>query len=788
VSDANDNSQGEAAPLARTGVTSSPFGRPDDGHLTLGGEIARGGMGRVLRAYDAALRRAVVIKGLLTDDAAVLARFEREALITAGLQHPGIVNIIEAGRLPGGKPYYVMKLITGRPLDQVIADTRSLASRLALLPRAIAVVEALAYAHSKRIIHRDLKPANVLCGDFGETVVIDWGLAKDLSETSGEPPPRPEPSPVASPAVLTNAPPASDQTLPASMEMLAPTIDSSVGASSGSSSLGARTVVGQVMGTPAYMPPEQAAGRPCDERADVYALGALLYHVLAGKPPYFERSSDTLLGAVLAGPPTALAAVDGNTPPELLAIVAKAMAREPGQRYPSAREMADDLTRFHSGQLVGSHRYTTWQLVRRWIGRNTAAAAAVAAALVVGGVAVGVIVRELRRAERGEKAAQEARATAEAAEKEATADLAKMKEEKGYEEMTDARSQRDLGYDFEHSVKQDPDAELRDAFALATDACAAGNLQGCDDLGTLYEAGQGVAKDVVKGAALFTQACDGGLSEGCMNLGVAYAAGVGVAIDSSRAAALFKQACDAGLHHGCYNLGVAYYTGSGVSRDMGQALALFQKSCDDRDATACDNLGALYAMGDGVAVDYAKAAVLFGEACNAGLVSGCNNIGEMTRDGQGVTQDPAAAAPLFDKACSAGDGDACDNLADLYDNGSGVPKDAAKATQLLAKAASVFRQSCELGSLTDCNHLGEATLDGDGVTKDSAAAATIFDKACAGGNADACENLADLYEDGDGVPRDAARAKQLHAQACKAGSQEGCSASQPAPGSSKGIR
>ncbi len=214
-------------------------------------------------------------------------RFVAEALVTARLQHPSIVPVYEAGRWPGGEPFYAMKLVSGRSLADVIAERKTLEERLALLPHVLAVAEAIAYAHTERIIHRDLKPANVLVGDFGETVVIDWGLAKDLAREEGT-----------EPTGAADTPLRSRRT-----ERI--------------------TRLGTVMGTPAYMPPEQAAGRPVDERADVYALGAILYHLLAGTRPYEGNSSEQVLQRVVQGPPPPLTERQKCIPADLLAIVAQ---------------------------------------------------------------------------------------------------------------------------------------------------------------------------------------------------------------------------------------------------------------------------------------------------------------------------------------------------------------------------------------------------------------------------------------------------------------------------------
>ncbi len=320
----------------------------DPQHYVRGKEIARGGMGRIVTARDRRLGRTVALKELFIDSSELAARFEREARITAKLQHPAIVNLLEAGTWPSGEPFYAMKLVSGESLDKAIAKRETLADRLGLLPTVIAVVDALAYAHANRVIHRDLKPANVLVGEFGETVVIDWGLAKDLGEP-GEP-------------------------------------GESVGSLRVAGAPG-ETVAGAVMGTPAYMPPEQAKGAAVDERADVYALGALLYHVLGGAAPFTGRTVDEIIGRVIEGTRAPLGA---DVPADLVTIVDKAMARDAADRYPTAKELAADLKSFQTGQLVGAHRYSTWQLIRRWI-RKHRTAVTVAAIATIALAVLGVV-------------------------------------------------------------------------------------------------------------------------------------------------------------------------------------------------------------------------------------------------------------------------------------------------------------------------------------------------------------------------------------------------------------
>src|SRR5689334_6245884 len=254
------------------------------------GEYGRGGLGRVSRAHDLELGRDVAIKELISRGAINEVRFLREALITARLEHPGIVPVHEAGRWPDGTPFYAMKLVSGRSLRDLIAERTTVDERVDLLHHVIAVADAIAYAHGRNIIHRDLKPGNVIVGDFGETIVIDWGLAKDItaseeSVTSGEP------SPV-----------------------------------SGDDEL---TAVGSVLGTPAYMAPEQKRGEHVDQRADVFAIGAMLWELcsLRKVPPTNLRQRHRLLRK---------AGIDHD----LAVIIDKALAPDPGHRYPDARTLA----------------------------------------------------------------------------------------------------------------------------------------------------------------------------------------------------------------------------------------------------------------------------------------------------------------------------------------------------------------------------------------------------------------------------------------------------------------
>ncbi|HEX5059278.1 MAG TPA: serine/threonine-protein kinase [Kofleriaceae bacterium] len=341
-------------------------------------EIARGGMGKIVAAEDRRLGRSVALKSLLDPSSDQVTRFQREALITARLQHPGIVPVYEAGRWPSGEPFFAMKLVSGRPLDRVISEATKLEDRLAIIPRLAAACDAMAYAHSHRIIHRDLKPGNVLLGDYGETVVIDWGLAKDLDSDHET---------IERTLQVRHSKPVLDEDQKTQQRTAKRTSEPA-----GSSTL---TVAGAVMGTPAYMAPEQARGEPVDQRADVFSLGAMLYHTLAGVPPYNARTATDVIAAAALGKIVPLRERERRAPAELVAIVEHAMAPSPFDRYPDAGQLAEELRRFLTGQLVNAHRYTAAQRVMRFIKKHRAAVTIAAIALTTISVGGTIAVRNI---------------------------------------------------------------------------------------------------------------------------------------------------------------------------------------------------------------------------------------------------------------------------------------------------------------------------------------------------------------------------------------------------------
>jgi WD40 repeat protein len=312
------------------------------------GEHGRGGLGRVSRAYDRMLGRDVAIKELHSTGTPDEARFLREVLITARLEHPGIVPIHEAGRWPNGTPYYAMKLVSGRPLRDLIAERATFEQRIGLLHHVIAVADAIAYAHGRNIIHRDLKPANIIVGDFGETVVIDWGLAKDLSATGA----------------LAEVP----------------------GDNSGSPSSSNEsevTVEGSILGTPAYMAPEQKRGEAVDQRADVFAIGAMLWQLCAlPKVPQKAYFRQRMLRR---------AGIDKD----LAAIINKALDPERERRYPDAGALAADLKAFKSGARITARDYSLLAMLAHWTRRHRTLALGVAVVLAIVIIGSSLFVRNI---------------------------------------------------------------------------------------------------------------------------------------------------------------------------------------------------------------------------------------------------------------------------------------------------------------------------------------------------------------------------------------------------------
>ncbi len=294
------------------------------------GMLGVGGMGEVRRLQDAELRRSVAMKALREDlegNDDVLARFVAEAQVTGQLQHPGIVPVYDIGRLPDGRVFYTMQEIRGIEFTDVIDELHEAREAAGnkwvptesgwTLRRAVDVLhrvcEAIAFAHNQGVVHRDLKPDNIMVGEFGEVLVVDWGIAKVEGATEA----------TAKGAVRT--------------------VRSEAG----------KTLDGLVAGTPGYMPPEQVLGRSDLQgpHTDVYALGAILYEVLSGLPPCDDGAGDdidVIMSRTLQGEIDPLPE-DSDLPESLVQIATKALCLEPEERYATGRELALELGAYLEG-------------------------------------------------------------------------------------------------------------------------------------------------------------------------------------------------------------------------------------------------------------------------------------------------------------------------------------------------------------------------------------------------------------------------------------------------------
>lgn len=311
------------------------------------GEIARGGMGSILRVHDPELGRDLALKILLNrhrQNPELVGRFIEEAQISGQLQHPGIVPIHELGTLDEGRPYFTMRLVKGHTLAELLSQRENPQSDL---PRYLAIFELIcqtvAYAHARGVVHRDLKPSNVMVGSFGEVQVMDWGLAKVLPRKGPMADEPPVGEPVDPWAELPTDPEmeALPPTVVATTRSRDPALDSDL------------SVIGSILGTPSYMAPEQARGEVwlVDERADVFAIGSILCEILTGLPAFTGKTQEEVYQQTIHGSTeSALERLRAcGSDPELVALAWHCLASEPMDRPRDAGSVRDRMTAYLAG-------------------------------------------------------------------------------------------------------------------------------------------------------------------------------------------------------------------------------------------------------------------------------------------------------------------------------------------------------------------------------------------------------------------------------------------------------
>jgi tetratricopeptide (TPR) repeat protein len=473
---------------------------------------ARGGLGVVSVARDAELGREVALKEMqagYAKDPAIRGRFLREAEITGRLEHPGVVPVYGLGRRGDGRPYYAMRFVRGETLQDAVrklhAGTAGYTLR-GLLTRFVAVCNTVAYAHSRGVIHRDLKPANVMLGPYGETLVVDWGLAKVVG--------RPAESGPARPAEGT----------------LYTTSDD-----------GTETQAGDLMGTPAFMSPEQATGR-LDEQGpatDVYGLGATLYAVLTGQGPIEGCETTEALERIRQGNWTPPGQVRRSVPKALEAVCGKAMALRPTDRYDSALALAADVEQWLAGEPISAYREPWGVTAGRWLRRHrqlvTAAAALLLAAVPLSLLLAANRQAALRQAERSEQVIRDEKDRAESGEKTAREREAETRavldfvEKKVFAAARPKNQQGGLGYDVrladalkaalpyvETSFRDQPLVEARLRSTLATSFLYLGRTAVAIDQ---YEAARAIYADRLGPEHPDTLVCMNSLASGYYRIG-----------------------------------------------------------------------------------------------------------------------------------------------------------------------------------------------------------------------------------------------------------------------------
>jgi len=615
------------------------------GQYEIRDQLGEGGIGQVHAAFDTILQREVALKSLrpeLLSDTNFVERFRAEATSLARLNHPNITTIYSL--IPDGKNLYmVMELVRGHTLDDVIKERNAaipVREALAIIAQA---ADGLSYAHSMGVIHRDIKPSNLMIAENGVLKIMDFGIARVRGSQR-----------------LTRS--------------------------------------GSIVGTLAYMAPEQLRGEEGDEHSDLYSLAIVLYEMLSGAPPFSATSEYDLMRAQMDQRPERLIPRVAGLDPRVESALLKALSKKADQRFPSTRAFSDALgatsLRMDAPKILHNDtrlletsaipvavepvQQSLWQRLMalpqdflpfwdRLSPDLRAAALGAGAALVVGLLVFGFIFF------RSSKPAPTAVAAVNPA-----ASIAPAHPPVVTTALTSASPQI--------PAPAAPLGSLNDILAAANRGdAAAQNL-----LGVKYSNGEdGLPRDDVKALEWYQKSADQGFAKGETNLGDMYLAGRG-GLDRNPAQALswYLKAADQNWPDAQYRLGVMYEKGIGANQDVQRAVKLYRAAASEGYPDAQNLLGILLATGsDGVPQDDAEAVVWYRQAADRGFAKAQKNLGDMYFFGRGADKDYAQAVAWYTKAADQNFADAQFRLGFMNEKGLGTAQNDQAAVDLYQKAA-----------------------------------------------------------------------------------------------------